>query len=375
MELDLTEDQQLVRETATRFIAERNPAERVREAIEKGIRLDAADLARRAELGWYATFVSEAFGGGSVSGVPMADAAILAEVRGAALQQDPFVEVNGAAAVLQAYGSEAQRAALLPGIVSGTSLTAQVASGDGTWGGVARAVPGPSEWHLTARSLLLPDCAEVEHILVVATDEATGRERYFVVPLDAPGVDVSGLETLDPTQPLVAVTLSDVVVPRSAVVGTSGAVTYGRSVATALAVAETVGAMTQLLTMTCEYASQRVAFGRPIGSFQALKHLLADLSVVQESAEGVSAAATRSASSPTDHTAEVVSLAKLHLGERAVSFAQDCLQVFGGIGFTWEHDLHLYMRRLTASAALHGTTTFHRECVRAHHTDQLEAGE
>jgi alkylation response protein AidB-like acyl-CoA dehydrogenase len=138
-----------------------------------------------------------------------------------------------------------------------------------------------------------------------------------------------------------------------------------------LAVAETVGVMAQLLEMTRRYALDRVAFGRPIGSYQALKHLLADLSVILESAQAVSAAAVRATEQRSPSCPEVASIAKIYVNERAVFFAQQCLQIFGGIGFTWEHDLHLYMRRLTASTALYGTSEHHRTQVLAAHRDEI----
>jgi alkylation response protein AidB-like acyl-CoA dehydrogenase len=153
------------------------------------------------------------------------------------------------------------------------------------------------------------------------------------------------------------------------------AVARGTTVATTLAVAETVGAMSRLLEMTREYALQRVAFGRPIGSFQALKHLLADLSVVVESAESLSAAATRAADDKARYAAEVASIAKLYLGERSVLFAEDCLQIFGGIGFTWEHDLHLFLKRAQLDQVSFGDAAAHRERLASLLRPRVEAGD
>jgi alkylation response protein AidB-like acyl-CoA dehydrogenase len=383
MDLDLTDDQQLLVDTASHFIAEHSPVTRLRQLIADNRWLDAQDTARRAELGWYAAFVDEKYGGGSVSGRPAADAAAVAEVRGRALQPEPFIGVNAAAAVLQAAGRDDQRQELLPPMADGSGLVTIATAGDAAWGGRCRATPTPEGWLLDAPRVVVADVPVLRHILVGAevADPADGtgtgavaQVRYFIVPVAAGGVAASSAETLDLTQPMRMLALRRVRVSAAQLVDDDESVARGTSVATALAVAETVGAMTRLLEMTRDYAQQRVAFGRPIGSFQAIKHLLADLSVVAESAESLSAAAARAADDNAGYAAEVASIAKLYLGEHSVPFAEDCLQVFGGIGFTWEHDLHLYLRRLAANTALYGTTDWHRDRIlaaRAHETGEL----
>jgi alkylation response protein AidB-like acyl-CoA dehydrogenase len=128
-----------------------------------------------------------------------------------------------------------------------------------------------------------------------------------------------------------------------------------------LTAAESIGAMDHDLALAVQYAKDRTAFGRPIGSFQAIKHLLADTSLMLEMSKGIAVAAARAVGTRQDDAAGVSSMAKAFVGDCGIDLAQNCFQVFGGIGYTWEHDQHLYLRRLTADAALYGDPAWHRE--------------
>jgi alkylation response protein AidB-like acyl-CoA dehydrogenase len=134
-------------------------------------------------------------------------------------------------------------------------------------------------------------------------------------------------------------------------------------IAVVLTVAETVGAMNELFGVVVDYAKARTAFGRPIGSFQAVKHQLADASMLLEASNGVSVGAVRAVQKPTDDASEVASMAKAFVGDAGIDVAQTCWQVFGGIGYTWEHDNHLFLRRITTDAALYGQPAWHRERI------------
>jgi alkylation response protein AidB-like acyl-CoA dehydrogenase len=129
--------------------------------------------------------------------------------------------------------------------------------------------------------------------------------------------------------------------------------------------------MAALFEMTRQYSLDRMAFGRPIGSFQAVKHLLADLSVTLEASTALAAAALRSVRDATAHAEEVAAMAKVFVDERATAFTQGCLQVHGGIGFSWEHDLHLYMRRIAANRVLYGSPEHLRRRILAIHEGEL----
>jgi alkylation response protein AidB-like acyl-CoA dehydrogenase len=165
--------------------------------------------------------------------------------------------------------------------------------------------------------------------------------------------------------------LDRVTVPSSTLVGEWGGaaadVEFQMQLAALLVVVETVGAMDALLEMTRQYALDRFSFGRPIGSFQALKHQLADLSLSLEAANAISAAATEALEDGRADAGEIVSMAKAWTGDVGIGIAQGCFQIFGGIGYTWEHDSHLYLRRITMNGLLFGGPDWHRERISAQH--------
>lgn len=371
MELDPTDEQRLLLEASTQFIEDTFPLSRIREFAEGGPAAGPAERAAAAELGWFAMFVPEQHGGGSVSGDPVADAALLARLRGASLQPGPFLATNTVAAVLARAGTAAQRESVLPGLADGTATAALPVSGDAMWGDAGPRAARSGDGLVLDGDGVLVDDPEAAYLLVSARLDA--QVVPVLIPLDRSSeIRRTRLECLDLTRRLDALSFHDLRVPSEAVLTDPGAVPYGAAVATVLSVADSVGAMDRLFAMTRQYALDRIAFGRPIGSFQAIKHLLADVSLVVESAKAVLAAAVRALSAGASYAAEVAAIAKVYVGERAARMAQDCQQVHGGIGFAWEHDLHFYLRRLTANAAFHGTTAQHREAVLAAHAAELE---
>ncbi len=360
MDLDLSSDQELVRETTARFIESACPLETVRALADE--RADAgADYRRQAaELGWFAMLVPEELGGGNVSGNGVADAAIIAEERGKVLQPGPFVPGNVVAYALSADGNDEQREKVLPQILAGEAVaTWAVASAVGDWspGSGVRADTGGGGFVLSGAAGFVQDADHADWILVTAASDA-GLSQ-FLVPAGSPGVTVTRLDGLDITRRFCAVDFEDAEVPASALVGIDGsaAATFDRQldVALALTVAEMVGAMDRDFETALDYAKARTAFGRPIGSFQAVKHLLADTSLALEMSKAMAVAAAKAVGGDTDDATEIASMAKAFVSDSAVDVAQNCFQVFGGIGYTWEHDQHLYLRRLTMDAALYGT--------------------
>jgi alkylation response protein AidB-like acyl-CoA dehydrogenase len=169
-------------------------------------------------------------------------------------------------------------------------------------------------------------------------------------------------ESLDLTRRFSEVRLAGVDVPASHVIsGSADVLDEQLAIAAALTAAESVGAMHEEFEVTLQYAKDRIAFGRPIGSFQAIKHLLADTSLAVEMSKSVVLAAATSIGTGDDHGRQAASMAKSFVGDAAVELAQNCFQVFGGIGYTWEHDQHYYLRRLTSDAALYGDAAWHRD--------------
>ena len=363
-DLELTDDQQLLGETTARFIESTCPLWRVRELCEGGI--DPGPDYRRsaAELGWFAMLAPEEFGGGSVSGNGVVDAAIIAEERGRLLQPGAFAAANAVVCGLSIDGNPDLQAKLVPAIASGEATAAwALADQSGSPDSGVRAETRGAGFVLSGVASMVQDADRSDWLLVTASNDAGPCQ--FMVPAETPGMAVKRLDGLDLTRRFCAVQFDDVELPGSALIGEVGgagaAIERQLQVAVALTVAESVGAMSYDFELVLEYAKARIAFGRPIGSFQAVKHLLADTSLLLETSKALSAACARAVGSQSDDAAAVASMAKAFVGDSGIELAQNCLQVFGGIGFTWDHDQHLYLRRLTTDAALYGDPSWHRE--------------
>jgi alkylation response protein AidB-like acyl-CoA dehydrogenase len=207
------------------------------------------------------------------------------------------------------------------------------------------------------------DSQLADHLLVTAG--SGDGVLQVLVPAATPGVTVRRRDGLDITRQWCEVSFDGVELAAEALVGgpddASALVDRQFDLAAVLTVAESVGAMDQLFGLTLDYAKSRIAFGRPIGSFQAIKHLLADTSLLLEASRAAAVAAARSVQEQRSDASELASVAKAFVGDSGISLAQNCFQVFGGIGYTWEHDQHLYLRRLTADAALYGSPGWHRD--------------
>jgi alkylation response protein AidB-like acyl-CoA dehydrogenase len=366
MDLELSDDQELFRETTARFIDARCPIPRVRELADTSVAHDPALLGEAGELGWFALFVPEEDGGGTVSGSAVRDAVIVAEERGRFVQPGPFVATNVVAFALAREGTPEQQAAHLPALAAGTRTASWAFTGrDGAPEvGAVQAATGDG---YTVRGVagLVSEAASAGVFLVSAADGDAVTQ--FVVDATTPGVSVVPLDGLDLTRRFADVRFDDVALPANAVLGAPGAgqasIDAQLDVAVALTVAESVGAMQRLAEITVDYAKARIAFGRPIGSFQALKHILADISLWAEVSTAAATAAADAVADGRPTASEIVSIAKAYVGDAGTDLAQMCLQVHGGIGFTWEHDLHFYLRRLAADRALFGDPEWHRERI------------
>jgi alkylation response protein AidB-like acyl-CoA dehydrogenase len=364
LELAVPEDLELLRGATARFARAQWPIEKLRAAADGGPAAAADYLKRAGELGWFAALAPEEHGGGTISGSGLRDAAVIALERGRALQPGPFVPMNVVAAALAREGTPEQQAETLPGLTAGTTVATWAAAGPGGgWetGAAIRWAPVPGGYALTGTAALVQDAGWADLFLVTAgADDGISQ---FLVPAGTAGLTVRPVRSIDLSRSFSEVQLAGVEVGAGALIGAPGgalaAVEHQLQVACVLTVAETVGTMEQDFELALQYARDRVAFGRPIGSFQAVKHLLADTSLLVEASRTVADAAVRAASDP-DEGPELASVAKAYVGESAVQLGQNCFQVFAGIGFTWEHDQHLYLRRLTMDAALFGDPAWHR---------------
>lgn len=376
MDLELTDDQRLFHETTVRFIESELPMTGVRALHDDPVGYDPTWLRRAAELGWFAMMVPEEDGGGSISGAGLLDATIVAEELGRHMQPGPFLPMNVVADALVEFGSPEQRADLLPRIVGGELVAAWAAlDGAGNWdeGRGVQATPVADGYSLSGIRGTVQDAQSAEVILVAAR---VGRDSaQFLVPTGAPGVTIAPLTTLDLSRRFADVNLDTVMVPASAVLGDIGVGDIGDGdaldrqlqVALVLMCAETIGVIDWMFTTTVEYSKDRTAFGRPIGSFQSLKHIMADLGMYVEMAKAGAVATAHAVQSRQDDAAELASMAAAFIGDVAIMVSQESLQIHGGIGYTWEHDLHLYLRRARSNSLMYGEPGWHRERVCAIH--------
>jgi len=368
-----TEEQLELREMARAFLAEVSSGDQVRAVMDTELGYDPGVWKRvGAELGWPSVHIPEAYGGLGLSSVELI---ALLETMGEVVLPSPFFAsvALGANAILVA-ASESQKQALLPGIAEGQTIaTLAVAEASGRWDaeGVAASFRSDADGFVldgVKRHVVDGHCAD---LLVVAAREAgtAGRDgiALFAVPGDAAGLSRRALPTMDQTRRLAEITLESVTVPADARLAGSeaGADALDRALqhaAVALA-AEQVGGAQRCLDMAVAYAKERVQFGRLIGSFQALKHKMADMMIAVESARSAVYYAACVAADGGETLPEAASMAKAVASDAYDRCAGDALQIFGGVGFTWEYDIHLYFKRARSTHTLLGDAACHRERV------------
>ena len=207
--------------------------------------------------------------------------------------------------------------------------------------------------------------AQAQHLLV--STSAPEGPTQVLVGVDTPGVTITALEGLDLIRRFAEVRFDRVALPASAIVGALGAaagdIEHQLQVAVALQCAETVGAIDRMFEVTLEYLSDRYSFGRPLASYQALKHRVADDKMWLEACQATATAAAQAVATEAPDADQLVSVAKAWIGPHATELIQDCVQLHGGIGVTWEHDLHLYLRRTTVNRLTYGTPEQHADRI------------
>jgi alkylation response protein AidB-like acyl-CoA dehydrogenase len=373
MDFAFGEEQELLRSTTRRFLAEHQSRAEVRLVMEDADPFDPELWRQGAELGWTAMLVPEEHGGGSVTAQPMVDLVGLAEELGRQLNPGPFVPTNVVASAIVRYGSRAQQVSYLPGLARGDTTAAWCLSGDGSPEPEAVAVqatPVDRGWRLAGVSRYVQGAGQATILLVVARlpDQSLVN---LLVPRHAPGLSERTVSGLDLTRRFSEVTFDSVVVPEGCELRESqglspapsgwSVVTACLSVATILQAAESVGAAEVLFDETVEYLKKRQQFGRTIASFQAIKHRLADL---QMELEAMRVAAEYAALAFDDEPEDLdlaVDTAGAYVDDAFAHLAGEALQLHGGIGFTWEHDVHLFVRRAKVNQVLYGDGVWHRD--------------
>ncbi|MCU1354777.1 MAG: putative acyl-CoA dehydrogenase [Acidimicrobiales bacterium] len=365
MNFAFNEEQEELRKTVRQFLEAKSPESAVREQMDTETGFDAAVWSQMGEqLGLQGLVIPEEFGG---SGYGYIELVVILEEMGRALLCAPFFSsVVLAANTLLHAGDDQAKADLLPGIASGETIaTLAFTEENGRWdeaGITATAAADGDTWKINGTKLYVLDGHTASLLIVAARTDA--GVSLFAVDGDSTGVTRTALATMDQTRKQAKVELNDAT---GRLIGTDGGGwdTLERVLdlaAVALA-AEQVGGAQKCLEMAVQYAKDRVQFGRPIGSFQAIKHKCADMLLEVESAKSAAYYAGWAASELNDELPSVASLAKAYCSEAYFHAAAENIQIHGGIGFTWEHPAHLYFKRAKSSELLFGDPTYHRELL------------
>ncbi len=373
MDFGFSQEQELLRSTARKFFENECPSTFVRQRMEEPAGVTDAFWAKLAEQGWLGLVYPEEFGG---TGLGFVDLTVLMEEMGRVVMPGPFFStvLLGGLAILEA-GSPEQKKEWLGRISAGEAKVAlAVTEPSARWdaGGITVAARrSGAGFSLTGTKLFVLDAHVADALVVAARTAERARPEegvgLFLVPRDAAGVSVKLLPTMDQTRKLCEVTLTDVAIPASHVLGgaEAGWAPLARVFerATVALSAEMCGGAQKVLEMTTEYAKIRVAFGKPIGTYQGVKHKAADMLVESENAKSLTYYAAWAVDERVPEAALAASMAKAYVSDAYRRIAAAGIQLHGGIGFTWEHDLHLYFKRAKSSEVMFGDATYHRERV------------
>lgn len=364
--------------TTQAFLEKEATLSRVRELHAAGGSFEPDWWRRAAELGWTSLLVPEELGGGSVSGNGVEDLAVVAELIGKTVAPGPLHPVSTVLAGLVDADQTETHTTTIEALVSGALIASWAVYEPGRpWAPLqttATATPTESGFRIDGVKDRVEAGADAGLVLVVA--ESEGRLRQFLVPTDADGVSVEPQVSVDLVKRYARVRFDGVAVDDSAAVGTAAQtpalIERQSQIAMVLQCAEVVGILDTVLDFTIQWAFDRHSFGRPLASYQALKHRFADLKMWLEACRATTRAAVAAVASRSPGTDMAVSVAKSYVGERAPGMIQDCIQLHGGIGVTWEHDLHLFLRRATLYRSMFGTPEDHNLRVYAL-TKELES--
>jgi alkylation response protein AidB-like acyl-CoA dehydrogenase len=362
MLLTLSSDQEFFTETTERFLTEQMPPSEVRGLRDDPAGFDPDYWRRGAELGWTSLLVDEEHGGGTISGGAVADLSLVAYAFGRHAAPGPLLPTNVVASTLGTYGAHTD---VLDGLLAGTEVATWCAptfdSGSGPGAPPVEVTQDGSDRILRGVVRPVESAGQADHLLVTCADEAGTTQ--VLVGASTPGVSVAPMQTVDLTRRFGVVTFDDVRVGSESVVGTPGQADTDveRQLRLTLAIlnAEAVGAMQAAFDMTVEWAFDRYSFGRPLASYQALKHRFADMLTWLEGGHAISDAACVAIDDGSARADELVSAGKAFIGHYGAELVQDCVQMHGGIGVTFDHDLHLFLRRFTVNRALAGTPAEH----------------
>jgi alkylation response protein AidB-like acyl-CoA dehydrogenase len=374
MDFGFSAEQDMLRQTARAFLAENSPPSFVRQMMEDERGYKPELWKDMADLGWLGLAFPEEYGG---QGLGFVDLTVILEEMGAVLLPSPFFSsILLAGQTILIGGSEAQKKTYLANIADG-SLIATLAMTEPSGllhpEGITevKATATADGFTITGTKLFVPDAHVADVMVVAARTKESGDKSYgislFLVDANSPGMTTTLLKTMDQTRKQCEVVFDNVTVDRDRLIGM---VDMGwpvlqkvLNIATAALCAEMVGGAQRVLDMSVAYAKERVQFGRPIGSFQAIKHKCAEMMLQVESAKSAAYYAAWAVDEDVPEAPLAVSMAKAYCSDAYRYTAGEGIQVHGGIGFTWEHDMHLYFKRAKYAEFTFGDATYHRELV------------
>ena len=370
MLLELTPDQEFFRDTTARFLNTQVPSSAVRLLRDNPMGFDSEYWRRGAELGWTSLLVDEKHGGGTISDRGLVDLTLVAYEFGRTAAPGPLTPTNVVAALIDNYSSETTDQVLAE-LLAGTSTAAWCFTQPQANSLVSTP---PLEIRVEGNDVVVSgtkrpvEAAQTADVLLV-TGQNGDSVAQVLVPTSTPGVHVKPLRSIDLTRRYAAVTFDNVRLPLSAMIGdtrdAARDVERCRQLAIVLGCAESVGAMQAAFDLTVAWAFDRYSFGRPLASYQELKHRFADMKTWLEASHGLADAAAAAVAAESPDAAELTSAAHAYIGDRGGELLQDCVQIHGGIGVTFEHDLHLFMRRAAANRSSYGTPAEHRQLIAA----------
>ncbi len=372
MDFGFSEEQEMLRSSARDFLAKEAPMTYVRKMMEDEVGFTGALWQQMADLGWMGLILPEQYGG---AGLDFVDLIVVLEEMGRVVLPGPFFAtvVLGGVALLEG-GSDAVKQAVLPRLATGdVKLTLAQLEPSGRWGADGVGLEAKKDgggWVLNGTKLFVPDAHVADHLVVAGrAPGSTGSAgiTLFLVDARAPGIAVTQLKTMDQTRKLAEVVLQNVQVPAERVLGTvgDGWALLDRIVDRGKVglCAEMCGGAQKVLEMSVDYAKVREQFGKPIGSFQAIQHKCANMLVEVESSKSVTYYAAWAVANDVAEAPLAAAMAKAYCSDAYRHVSGEGIQIHGGIGFTWEHDMHIYFKRAKSSEVTFGDATWNRELV------------
>ena len=372
MDFGYSEEQEMLRRSAREFLENECPRTHVREMMEDAKGYSPELYRKMAELGWMGLIFPEDCDG---MGAGFVDLSVLLEEMGRALLPGPFfASVVLGGLTIANEGTDAQKRRLLPPIANGeaqmTLAYLEASAREDAEGVTLAAKRDGDAFYLTGQKMFVPDAHVSDHMLVAArtANGATPEQgvTMFVVDSRAPGVSITPLRVTDGSK-LCDVKFENVRLPVEDLVGVVNEgwplLNRARVLGMAGLCSSMVGGAQMVMEMSVQYAKDRVQFGRPIGSFQVIKHKCADLLVAVESAKSVAGYAAWAVDHDTKDAPLAASMAKAWCSDAYRFVTREAIQIHGGIGFTWDHDLHLYFKTAKKDEVLFGDADYHRELV------------